>query len=60
MNNMEFNKQEKTVIDENTENFFVKKSNTELAHEAAIAAIPCKQDDKACVNRWIDAYSDCA
>jgi hypothetical protein len=57
---MEFNKQEKTVIDETSENFFVKKTNTDLAHEAAIAAIPCKQDDKTCVNRWIDAYSDCA
>jgi hypothetical protein len=57
---MEFNKQEKTVIDENTENFFVKKTNTDLAHEAAIAAIPCKQNDATCVNRWIASLSDCA
>ena len=36
---MEFNKKTNTVIDENTENFFVKKSATELAHEAAVAAL---------------------
>ena len=57
---MEFNKPQDTIIDETAENFFVKKSTTELAHEASIAAIPCKSNDKPCVNRWIDAYSDCA
>lgn len=45
---------------------------SELAHEAAIAAIPtptetkedssapCNTNDKDCVNRWISAFSDCA
>ena len=45
---------------------------SELAHEAAIAAIPtsvetkeeavspCATKDKDCVNRWISAFSDCA
>jgi hypothetical protein len=57
---MEFNNKQDTVIDETTENFFVKKTAADLAHEAAIAAIPCASNDKPCVNRWIDAYSDCA
>lgn len=73
---MEFNKKESSVIDENTDNFFVKKTATDLAHEAAISALdtdykvdpnykityPC--DDKKvaeqCNRRWIDSLSDCA
>ena len=67
---MDFNKQEKTVIDENSENFFVKKSATELAHEAAVAALdpnykityPCEDEKPTtqCNRRWIDSLSDCA
>ena len=73
---MDFNKQDKTVIDENNENFFVKKTTTDLAHEAAVIALdssykvdpnykityPC-DDKKAtdqCTRRWIDSLSDCA
>jgi hypothetical protein len=67
---MDFNKKDSTVIDENTDNFFVKKSATELAHEAAVAALdpnfkityPCdeKTDTQLCNRRWIDSLSDCA
>ena len=67
---MEFNKKTTTVIDENNDNFFVKKTATELAHEAAVAALdpnykityPCeeKTDIKLCNRRWIDSLSDCA
>jgi hypothetical protein len=73
---MEFNKKTNTVIDETTENFFVKKSVTDLAHEAAVAALdssykidpnykityPCddKKTQELCNRRWIDSLSDCA
>lgn len=67
---MDFNKTEKTVIDETAENFFVKKTTTELAHEAAVAALdpnykvhyPCEETpaDESCTKRWIDSLSDCA
>jgi hypothetical protein len=67
---MDFNKKTNTVIDENTENFFVKKSATELAHEAAIAALdpnykikyPCEDTpvDESCTKRWIQSLGDCA
>ena len=66
---MEFNKKTTTVIDENNDNFFVKKTATELAHEAAVAALdpnykityPCEQPtDNNCTRRWIDSLSDCA
>ena len=67
---MDFNKKTTTVIDENTENFFVKKSATDLAHEAAVAALdpnykityPCddKKVSEHCNRRWIDSLSDCA
>lgn len=47
------------------------KSLTDLAHEAAIKAIPtpsetkddkapCADKDKECLNRWISSLSDCA
>lgn len=55
---MEFNKQDKTVIDESTDNFFVKKTTSELAHEAAVAAL--KPNTERRPSNWIDAYSDCA
>ena len=46
-------------------------SLTDLAHEAAIKAIPtstetpedktpCADKDKECLNRWISSLSDCA
>lgn len=57
---MEFNKKDSTLIDESNENFFVKKTPSDLAHEAAVAAIPCKQQDKPCMERWISSLSDCA
>jgi len=72
---MEFNKKtntviDDTVIDENIDNFFVKKSATELAHEAAVAALdpnykityPCEEKTATehCNRRWIDSLSDCA
>jgi hypothetical protein len=73
---MEFNKKTPTVIDENNENFFVKKTAADLAHEAAVAALdqnykidpnykityPCddKKATEHCNRRWIDSLSDCA
>lgn len=67
---MDFNKTEKTVIDETAENFFIKKTTTELAHEAAVAALdpnykvkyPCEEKtvDDACTKRWIQSLGDCA
>ncbi len=47
------------------------KSLADLAHEAAIKAIPtpvetqeekapCADKDKECLNRWISSLSDCA
>ena len=67
---MDFNKTEKTVIDETAENFFIKKTTTELAHEAAVAALdpnykityPCEDEKPTtqCNRRWIDSLSDCA
>ena len=67
---MEFNKKTPTVIDEKNENFFVKKTTTELAHEAAVAALdpnykityPCEDEKPTtqCNRRWIDSLSDCA
>lgn len=54
---MEFNKQDKTVIDESTDNFFVKKTTSDLAHEAAVAALTPTERRPS---NWIDAYSDCA
>lgn len=66
---MEFNKKESTIIDETADNFFVKKTTADVAHQAAIAALdpnykityPCEEKlDNSCTQRWIDSLSDCA
>lgn len=66
---MNFNKKDPVIIDEKTDNFFIKKTPADLAHEAAVAALdpnykityPCdKKSDDQCTRRWIDSLSDCA